>query len=286
MDLFVRVSLCWIALVVTALASGCNDSRNGFSKNQNRGGAMSEILPLAQRQSGYVPGLTQWNGFMSCWEKSARRNYAEKVKNNAAEVDLSLLGVDVKQNPSEKDHTEAIAKLENDLGVTLPQSYKDFLTVYRPPYLRPRKLPWGEALIGFFAPSQVGYFAKLRPDTLRIFEENPFEATDKDYFVYGAKQDGVFGRTRNLRNAILIGQHGDALHELILLYPDVKTADGEMEAAVRFHSEEYRAPSFAELMRQLSMLETSYPAHVPPYSQEVLKGTCADQIALVNVWWD
>jgi hypothetical protein len=62
--------------------------------------------------------------------------------------------------------------------------------------------------------------------------------------------------------------------------------DGEMEAALHYHAGEFRAPSFAELMRQLSIMEISTVDHVPPYPQEILKGTCADKLPIADAWWE
>lgn len=285
MVMFVRVNFYWIILAVVLLASGCEDKHTGSSNTQERGGAMALAIPLAQRHSGYVPGLQQWSDFINCWQESVRRGHAERFRINPAEIDSSLLGVDVKQNLSENDTAAAIAKLERDLKVTLPQSYKDFLMAYKLKQLSPRKMPWGESTLGFFAPSQVGYFRDLQPEILKVLEENPIEAVDDDYFVYGTKQDYIFGRTRYLKNAILIGTYEDSIRE-ILLYPDVKTADGEMEAAALYHAGQYRAPSFAELVRQLGMMDTEHSERAFPYSQKILKGTCSDKIVFNNVWWE
>jgi hypothetical protein len=140
--------------------------------------------------------------------------------------------------------------------------------------------------IGIYAPSQVNRYGSLEPQLAAEEEKWPMHSSDEDYYVYGVKQDDVSGRTANHRNAIVVGKYGDSRYEVIALYPQVKTADGEMEAALFFHSGEFRAPSFAELMRQLSILETTGIDHLPPYPQSALHGTCADKLRIDNPWWE
>jgi hypothetical protein len=118
-----------------------------------------------------------------------------------------------------------------------------------------------------------------------VAEEDPIESSDVEYVMYGTVQEGTSIRTCYLRNAILIGRYGDSMFEQILLYPQVSTQDGELEAAIRFHASQFRAPSFAEMMRQWSHLEMLLPNTVPPYAQDRLRCTCADHLPMKNVWW-
>nr|WP_295770556.1 SMI1/KNR4 family protein [Rhodoferax sp.] len=246
-------------------------------------------MTVIERSSGYVADPAQWVDFLSCWYSVGMRRHQELLRETP---DLPYLPILSKYA---RPHTEqqsvdavraAIDKLEKTLGLALPKSYKDFLIAYQPPVLEPVPVPGGTTMIGMYAPSQVNRVATLVPYLAELAEKYPIEKSDKEYFIYGAKQDDVHARTRYIADAIIVGRHGDAMHDIVVLYPQVRTADGEMEAALHFHSGEFRAPSFAELMRQLSILETKKVDRVPPYPQTALKGTCADKLPLVDVWWE
>jgi hypothetical protein len=161
----------------------------------------------------------------------------------------------------------------------------DFLLAYRAPGRLSSEVA-SHNVNGLLDLSHVGYLAELDPEAFRALEENPVDSAASDYFRYGAGQDAIVRRTKYLRNAILVGRYGDAQYEIVLLYPDVRTIDGEMEAAILFHSGEYRTPSFAEMMRQLSVLETRDKSVLEfPYPQEVLKDSCAEKLPQMGVWW-
>ncbi|WP_162932625.1 SMI1/KNR4 family protein [Solimonas sp. K1W22B-7] len=176
--------------------------------------------------------------------------------------------------------------MERSLGVPLPKSYKDFLLAYHPEDLSPFDVNHGDVGIGFFSIPQVDRFSELFPNLLALYEQVPIESSDTEYFTYGTEQNDVSMRTSYLRNAIVIGKHGTSNYELILLHPQVRTADGEAEAVLRYHSGQFRAPSFAELMRQLSVLHTMPVDQLPPYAQASVFNTCARSFPLENVWWE
>jgi hypothetical protein len=151
---------------------------------------------------------------------------------------------------------------------------------------RPHEAPGGGILrVGIYAVEQVGRLRDLEPQLAQISKELAMESDDANYYVYGIDQNDVAIRTRHRQNAIVIGSHGHEIHDLIVLYPQEQTRDGEMEAAFIFHSGEFRAPSFAELMRQLSYMETRSPKHIPPYSQVDLARTCSSLLPMANPWW-
>ncbi len=185
---------------------------------------------------------------------------------------------------ADKDRTMAqLNAAEKRLGVKLPKSYREFILTFSP--AREASHPAQDKHIGLLPADQIGFVRDLMPESVEIAEENPIESPDVDYFLYGVEQQGTSVRTSYLRNAILVGRYGDSMFEQILLYPQVSTQDGELETAIRFHASQFRAPSFAEMMRQWNFLENSVADSLPPYAQERLRGTCADQLTMRNVWW-
>jgi hypothetical protein len=270
----------WVLLLVTVvLLFGCNEDRK-ISDNMS-----SEMPKLEQRNSGYIADPDKWRGFLSCWQAG----FSHRPDRNSA-IGGSILG-NYELNLTARDPKEvaarrrAIGDVERRLEMRLPQSYVDFLLAYRDPGHLSREVA-SHKVNGLLDLSHVGYLAELDPDALRALEENPVDSAAPDYFRYGAGQDAIVRRTKYLRNAILVGRYGDAQYEIVLLYPDVRTIDGEMEAAILFHSGEYRTPSFAEMMRQLSVLETRDKSVLEfPYPQEVLKDSCAEKLPQMGVWW-
>ncbi len=110
-----------------------------------------------------------------------------------------------------------------------------------------------------------------------------FNTSDEKYYQYGTKQDTSTGRNSYLKGALVVGKYGHSNNELILLFPNSKTKDGEMEASILSYASEFRTPSFAEMMRQISLLDTE--DLLPPYPQEKINLTCARFLPLKNVWW-
>jgi len=286
-------SLFWrvIATLFVALMTGCKDEQGDAEQGAHRKGAGMAAIRLDQRHSGYAASQEHWSDFLTCFEAGERHQFELLLKQDKQAVQLPLVGSRLgalRQTANPEDIVAAIQKLEKSLGTALPKSYKDFLMVYRPSLLQPQTVPWGEALVGFLAPSQVGRLADLRPELVRAHQglHATNDAPDKKYFIYGKDQDDATSRPSYLRNAILIGLYGESEYETILLYPQARTADGEMEAATISWAGEFRAPSFAELMRQMSFFTTRSPEHGPPFAQSTLKGSCADKLPLKDVWWE
>ena len=220
---------------------------------------------LSDKNSGYAGSPGQWRNFLSCWSrKLSDRKYL--VDRNSIVDDDGVLMM--------------VAQKESELGLILPRSYKDFLMVYRP-----AKIPFGFQQPGFLPIEDINRASKIFPEYVAELEENRIHSDDDEYFKYGVDQDDASGRTDNVRNALIIGRYSGDSFGIIVLYPQNKTRDGEMEASAFFHSGEFRAPSFAELMRQIHFMEVSGVGHIPPYAQPLLRGTCADELTLKDVWW-
>jgi hypothetical protein len=250
---------------------------------------VAKVITLAERTSGYRGSIEAWREFLTCWYEAYRGRYQELLLEDADLPDLPILGKYKFEHigqQSDQDMLKAIGGLEDSLGVNLPKSYIDFLVAYQPPVIAPQPVPWGTSIRGLYSLSQVNRFSILEPELFKVAEEYAITSSDSEYFVYGMGQRYENGRTSNLKDALVVGKYGDSSYELIVLYPQVRTMDGEMEAALHYHAGEFRAPSFAELMRQLSIMEISTVDHVPPYPQEILKGTCADKLPIADAWWE
>jgi hypothetical protein len=246
---------------------------------------------LDARQSGYAGDVAAWRSFLACWQLELEgRSGAAPGRRESFEPSVLSKATALRNVASPA--TEAVAlqiqSLETRLAVNLPRSYKDFLLAYRPPDYRPHLTPTGESLrIGMFAPHQVQRLQVLEPELVAMFTDPALahDAPDKSYFVYGTDQDDAAVRTSYRADCIVVGSHGPAYYDLLVLHPQAVTADGEMEAAMLMHSGAFRAPSFAEVMRQIAHMELRRPNSVPPYPQAELTGTCADHLRPHAPWW-
>lgn len=248
------------------------------------------VASLSHFDSGYDGSVEQWRAFLVCWRTqlplSARAVISGTVPTLTLLSKYTLLANDRQPTPNEIEAD--IARLESRLRLTLPRSYKEFLKAYLPPAYYPHPDAGGGSLrTGILAPTQVAALQEIDPALARMYQEPQLAlaASDQQYYIYGIDQDDVAVRTQKRPASIVVGWHGPAHYDLIVLYPDELTADGEMEAAMIMHSGEFRALSFAELMRQLSQMETTYPDRVPPYAQDSLVNTCAWQLRPRAVSW-
>jgi len=227
-------------------------------------------MELLSKDSGYDLGKGDWIYFLNCWE-----NASEKLSDPDEGYLVHLSG--------EKRISKSI-EFPQAKDVILPSSLVDFHNAYSElgGIYRGRKYEDG---IGIFAPENVQPLSTYMEELLKIKNEWPDESNDADYFKYGIDQDNSSVRTSYQNNAIVIGQYGYDDYELIVMYPDSLTKDGEMETAIFAHASEARTPSFAEMMRQLSFYFTQAPDSIPIFSQEQLSGTCADKLLLKDIWW-
>lgn len=249
-----------LSLVSVFFAGQC-----AYATNSSGNGERS--MKLSERHSGYALDSRDWIDFLTCWKNS--------IPNELEfEDEAFLLSFSGDANS---------LNLEN-FRFRLPKSVLDFYQAYESLGGRYRSPKISDGL-GVLAPKDVKPLSEYMPDFLEIRNESPWESSDVEYFRYGAAQDSGAYRTSRQNSAIVIGQYGYSDYELIVLYPDSLTKDGEMEAALFALASEARAPSFAEMMRQLSHYFTDRPREMPIFSQETLKGTCADKLPLKDVWW-
>lgn len=231
---------------------------------------------LDKMNSGYSLNDEDWTKFIKCW-KSAQIN---NKKSEGAIPNFKLDYSNGKSISVGKDHLNAIEVK----GLVLSKSIQDFYLAFKNlggEYVKPNEL----SSIGMFSPNEIKHLNEYSPELIQIESEWSLDSSDDEYFKYGKEQDYASGRFSNFKDSIVIGRYGFSAYELILVYPNSLTKDQEMEVAIISNAYEFRAPSFAEMMRQISVLDIEHADTMPPYSQKKLKGTCADKLPLSNVWW-
>lgn len=242
---------------------------------------MSQSAAGAPRESGYTPGAGPWVQFLGCWQAESRALAGHSQGRGHPSV---LSGGQIRARLNDSQVEAALAQLEQALGVPLPNAYKDFARAFDAGASGASQQDLSSA-IRMFPIESVAWLRDVDPEAVKLAEKYPDHPTDAEYLVYGIDQNSAKVRTKYIEQAIVVGRYGQSLYETIVLFPSVRTADGEMEAALLQHAGQFRAPSFAELMRQLSVLETkAWAQQMPPYPQADLKGTCADKLP-VAAWW-
>lgn len=225
------------------------------------------------RHSGYAATVDGWRRFLSCW-------YREYPKHCEWGTESSLVKRDVLLHPpsaSADAIREEIREHEARLGLALPPSYADFLVAYYPTSGAYRDRD-------FVHIAAIDVLRTVSPEIADLLRSCGVDAPDSEYFVYGMGQNDTT-RVRYLDTSIVVGMHDDAPLYMIVLHPEVLTCDGEMEAEIFFHAGSLRAPSFAEMMRFLYSYNVRMPAGGSDFSQEVMRGTCADQLPMKGAWW-
>lgn len=230
------------------------------------GSTPSRVVRLSERESAYAGTPKDWEKFLVCWNEQARRQNG------------SLARIRFVNRPSTGRPLLPAAQL--------PKSYTDFVVAAAALGVR---FVDHTALksddVGPLKPAEIRQLDKLNPELAKTYSMAGVHASDESYFVYGTAQDYIHVRHSYMTKGVIVGKYGDAEYELLSLHPQQRTRDAEFEAALYFQAGAFRAPSFAELMRQLSYLDTRGPTQMPPYSQELLRGSCADLLPMRNIWW-
>jgi hypothetical protein len=136
---------------------------------------------------------------------------------------------------------ELIGAKEKELGLALPPSYREFLSITN-----------GFRQISFFAGSlfpveKIGWTKDLDPDFLKIMNEFDVPISDDEYFVYGEKQRSEAFKLEYLNETVQISEWVDG--SVLLINPLVKFGD-EWEAWVyaNWYPGAHRYKSFKELV--------------------------------------
>lgn len=221
--------------------------------NGRRGNNMS--TRLVEMESGYDVSSTNWEAFLNCWHEKEARLLESSEQESSQIVRFARA---VPKGASREAINEQLAKTTR---FNLPPSYIDFLSTYSAlegTFIEPDKT--GEP--GFFGRENVKQLREYDPDLGVVDEQWAIESDDDHYYRYGIGQDTSSGRNSYLPQSLVVGRFGTSNYEVMLLYPDSLTKDGEMEAAILSHSCEFRAPAFAELVRQrqINVSEVLYHA--------------------------
>ncbi|MDP5141382.1 hypothetical protein ORJ00_01340 [Rheinheimera baltica] len=214
---------------------------------------------LTEKNSGYQRGTEQWLGFLKCWQATGEAELIRFEGNTVNE------------------------KIKPSAGVSLPNSVKDFYQAYA--LLSGQFVEPQSDEVGLFQPENIVTLVEYSADLQTALQAWPATSDDEAYYTYGVEQDTATSRTSNYAGALVLGRFGQFPEEIILLYPNSLTADGEYETAILSHAYEFRTPSFAEMMRQLSILETEKKDLMPPYSYQESLNYCSALLALRDVWW-
>jgi hypothetical protein len=171
---------------------------------------MANSLTTLMNETSWKSFLTEYNRELMSYEEVVERLPSELIK---AEW-LGYAGA-----------TESeIAATEKRLATHLPPSYRSFLKVsngWRFPSVSIFDLRSVAKLTWFREQNQAWIDAYADPSA----ELPPI--SDKEYFVYGEKQDCVNFRREYLQTALQISEVGDVA--VVLLNPNVVAADGEWE---------------------------------------------------------
>ncbi len=258
-----------LLIVITTAITGCSESKSTQTGSKHLD---EQSKSLGELDSGYRGSAKSWRVFVECWKRHAIQEGRDTKRPFVQNI--TLVG---KSHESEQD----ILALEARISLQLPRSYREFLSTFSID-TDGAKSNGGVGLFGFDA---IEKLSLADPAYLEAIRPWAFEANDSSYFKYGTDQDDAATRFSYLTNAIVIGKYIDDGFGYIVLFPESVTKDGEFEAAIIEHAGEFRASSFAELMRQLSFFDINSPDTMPPYSQESLRGTCASELPLHDVWW-
>ncbi|MBF7073954.1 hypothetical protein ISG33_11140 [Glaciecola sp. MH2013] len=230
----------------------------------------NKSVKLSQLHSGYKLQPKDWEVFLQCWQE---KRLHQLDQGNA---DFLRFGNETVKHKS--------IEFPNLQDIPLPKSFLDFHESYQRLGGAYRETSIADG-IGMFAPSEVQLLSSYLLEYLESNNEFSFESDDESYYKYGVEQDTAQQRTSYKQNAIVVGQYGWDDYELIVLYPDSKTQDGEMETAIFGLASDARTPSFVEMMKQLAVFFLSAPDSMPLYPQPTVAKSCAGKLTLVNVWW-
>jgi hypothetical protein len=124
-------------------------------------------------------------------------------------------------------------------------------------------IDYGQAPITLLPVSQTDWLHQLAPDLVRIWaDEQPFDATDAQYFRYGPGQDTVHLRSRYMKH-------------LLCLSPVVDSGVLALNPAVRFPDDEYETWDFS----------VKYPgAHRFRSLAELLEMQCEADCSNLDLW--
>lgn len=203
-----------LALISSGLL-GCNKG-NGKNIQKKDSTIMRRQTPL---------NTLDWKSFLRSWSDDILSLLKDNNPLQASELEKEVLTTGyLGFAPATGNEIE---KTEKRLGVSLPPSYKNFLRVSNG--WRQIAMDAGDGLL--FPVTKINWFKDMYPDSLSDWLSatgGSMDASDKEYFVYGEKQDPVIFRDSNLKECLAISEEIDAA--IYLLNPRVVDANGEWES--------------------------------------------------------
>ena len=257
-----------IALIIGCAGfNGCGEPAGSNGKHEKA--KAKQMIKPAETNSQYS-GIGGMRDFLQCWHNAT----TEKLQNdkNASAQALKIL-----RESKLQDQSVAVVQLETKLGIQLPLSYRDFLSVGGAVIRYADMLSNEEFEYGFIAPQTVDWFRIRNPMDTGIWSESS-ESPDGMYYVYSSQQDPAYIRSSYVKKMLVVGEMPGG--EFYLLNPLEKTRDNEWETwLLSPHMPgAYRFLSFAELLGQLFLEDTVITTVRPRYSIENFKGTCAEKL--------
>ncbi|OZG69941.1 hypothetical protein BTA51_28590 [Hahella sp. CCB-MM4] len=221
----------------------------------------------AVRDSGYQGTPELWQKFLKCWESET----LEQLTESSVATELEQLIVDRQRQSYEPALELEITEKEQELGITLPRSYRDFLLASNG-WLQPRLDDEDGQVLPV---KKVGYFSDLYPDEYKaIMGENlGRNANDGDF---SEEQDPILFNKSDLRKSIAISDYVNNGVYLI----NLNQKSPENESSVWFFSSKhpgvYRFVSFAHMMQYAYIKTVHKPEDDIPYGHSYIQGTCAE----------
>jgi hypothetical protein len=159
-----------------------------------------------------------WQAFLEQYSQSLLDDYEIRAQQTRETLDARWLGF-------AGAATEEITAVENRLGIELPPSYRQFLQTSN---------GWrnsGKFIYRIWSTTEIVWFKDRHQDWIDAYahpSKNLATISEKEYLVYGNKQDPITFRVEYLQTALEISDVGDAA--IYLLNPQVVTKQGEWEA--------------------------------------------------------
>lgn len=253
-------------LALLALCTfGCTDNQANNRENQ-------------MKNFGYKGNPDLWSSFLDCWQMETLSKLEEKDDLSELEIEILSRG---SQNFSGAIIQE-IEKKENQLGITLPESYRHFLMASNG-WIQPNLDDYdGE----FLAIEDVSLFSERFPDFYSIIiQTNNSPVVRQSIYMenYSSNQDPAFFDDDHIRGSIVISSDlGPATY---LINTNLSTPENELEVwhYASSHPGAFRFVSFAHLMQSTYLRTTEKYNYYGPAPIEKIKGTCAEILGFPKI---
>jgi len=141
---------------------------------------------------------------------------------NREAIDHGILSENVFSVKRTGCSSQQIQLAEARLGVSLPNSFREFL-------LHTNGADTLERPLLMLSANELDWYKNVEPKkNIEIWEQDSVSASDEKYFVYGSTQDCVHMRPEYLKHCLAISTTFDG--DIYLLNPCIKTDDREWEA--------------------------------------------------------